>query len=161
MLTLNKKRVMPTSIPFRLERALSKLYAAFIDGSLHPGCCTACAVGTICDNKDMWKHMTDAHGSLVLNYVGKVNETFGKRFYGYLPSELLQIEGVFLRACGYELPLNRSSIKPENPQSDAVMFNGMRAVIHYLCDLDGVQDVMDIQEQFLYARVDKNSLSVV
>lgn len=150
---------MTTIFPFRLEQALSKLYAAFSDGSLHPGCCTACAVGTICDNKDMWKHMTDAHGSLMLNYVGKVNEAFGKRFYGYLPSELLQIEAVFLRACGYELPISRRSIKPTNPQGDEVMFNGMRAVIHYLCELDEVQDVMDIQEQFLSATAEKRTLN--
>jgi len=149
---------MTTKFPVRLEQALSKLYIAFYDGSLHPECCTACAAGTICDNKDMWKHLTDAHGSLVLNYVGKVNEAFGKRFYGYLPSELLQIEGVFLRACGYELPISRKSMKPKNPQADEVMFNGMRAVIHYLCELDGVKDVMDIQQQFMRTPVKKNTL---
>ena len=111
-----------TTIPSRLEAALSKLYMAFYDGTLHPECCTACAVGNICDNKDIWKHFTELHGSLKLNYVGQVNEAFGKRLYGYLPSELLQIEAVFLRACGYELPIRRGNSKPDNPQSDEVLY---------------------------------------
>ena len=70
---------MTTTIPSILERALSKLNTAFYDNTLHPECCIACAVGNICDNRDAWKHFTDVHGSLKLNYVGQVNEAFGKR----------------------------------------------------------------------------------
>jgi len=51
----------------RLEQALHKLYTSFYDGTLNPECCYACAVGNICDNRDMWKHFTEAHGSLKLN----------------------------------------------------------------------------------------------
>ncbi len=134
--------------PARLDRALSKLYTALYDGSLNPECCVACAVGNICDNNDVWKNFTDSHGSLKLNYIGQVNEAFGKRLYGYLPSELLQIEAVFLKACGYELPIRRGHSKPDNPQSQEVLFNGMRAVVQFLCELDNVADVMELQEQF-------------
>lgn len=134
-----------TNLTPRLEQALSKLYAAFNEGRLNPECCTACAVGNICNNVDAWKHFTDAHGSLNLNYIGQVNEGFGRRLYGYLPSELLQIEAVFLKACGFELPIKRGSIKPQNPTSNEVLFNGMRAVIGFLCDLDQVKDVMEVE----------------
>ena len=81
----------------RFEKAVSKLYDAFNSGSLHPECACQCAVGNICDNKDFWKYFSDEHGSLKLNYVGKVNEAFGRRFNGYTPLELLQIERAFLK----------------------------------------------------------------
>ena len=128
----------------RLERALSKLYTALNNNTLNPACCTACAVGNICDNVDVWKHFTDTHGSLKLNYIGQVNEGFGRRLYGYLPSELLEIEAVFLKGCGYELPFTRKSTKPKNPTSQETLFNGMRSVVAFLCELDGVADVMDV-----------------
>lgn len=130
----------------RLEIALTKLYSAFYDGTLNPECCTACAVGNICDNIDAWKNFTDHHGSLKLNYIGRLNEGFGRRLYGYLPSELLEIEAVFLRGCGFEIPLTRKSSKPHKPTSEEVLFNGMRAVISFLCELDGINDIMDLPE---------------
>lgn len=129
----------------RLETALTKLYTAFYDGTLNPECCTACAVGNICDNIDAWKNFTDHHGSLELNYIGKVNEGFGRKLFGYLPSELLEIEAVFLRGCGFELPLSRSSFKPKDPTSKEVLFNGMQAVVSFLCHLDGVNDIMEFK----------------
>lgn len=130
----------------RLETALTKLYTAFYEGTLNPECCTACAVGNICDNVDAWKNFTDRHGSLELNYLGMLNEGFGRRLYGYLPSELLEIEAVFLKGCGFEIPLTRKSSKPQNPTSKEVLFNGMRAVIAFLCELEGIKDVMELPE---------------
>lgn len=128
----------------RLEQALGKLYTAFYEGKLNPECCIACAVGNICNNIDAWKNFTDSHGSLELNYIGKVNEGFGRRLYGYLPSELLEIEAVFLKGCGFETPLTRRSSRPQDPKSQETLFNGMRAVVSYLCQLDGAQDAMDV-----------------
>ncbi|TVZ53341.1 Na(+)-translocating NADH-quinone reductase subunit F [Dokdonia sp. Hel_I_53] len=133
----------------RASNALEKLYTAFYEGRLHPACCTACAVGNICDASDVWKHFTDAHGSQKLTYVGSVNETFKKRINGYLPSELLAIEATFLRGCGYDLPIRRGSFKPTHPQSEEVLFNGLRAVVHHICELDGISDVMAISDSFL------------
>lgn len=130
----------------RLEIALTKLYSAFYNGTLNPECCTACAVGNICNNIDAWKNFTDHHGSLQLNYIGRLNEGFGRRLYGYLPSELLEIEAVFLRGCGFEIPLTRKSSKPHKPTSEEVLFNGMRAVISFLCELDGISDIMELPE---------------
>lgn len=132
----------------RLEQALNKLYQAFYKDELNPECANQCAVGTICDNQDSWRNFTDAHGSERLNYVGLVNESFGRRINGYMPSELIKIEAVFLKACGYILPLKHSSSRPENPRSKETLFDGLEAVINYLCALDGVVNVMDLTAVF-------------
>jgi hypothetical protein len=132
----------------RLEEAIKKLYVAFHDNNLHPECCMQCAVGNILDNKDSWKHLSDSHGSLNLNYVGVVNQKFGKRFNGYTPLELLQIEAVFLKGCGYSLPLHHAGIKPKDPTDRNTLFNGLNDVISFLCHLDGVDNVMDYSKLF-------------
>jgi hypothetical protein len=105
-------------------------------------------VGNICDNTDSWKYLSDTHGSLILNYVGRVNEGFGRKINGYSPSELLQIEAVFLQGCGYSLPLKRKSARPKDPTSKEILFNGLCAVITYLCALDGVDNVLDYSKLF-------------
>lgn len=132
----------------RLERAIQKLYTAFHNNSLNPECCNHCAVGNICDNRDSWRHLSDNHGSTELNYVGIVNEKFGKKIGGYSPKELITIEAVFLKGCGYTLPLNHKSKRPENPTSKDTLFNGLCSVIEYLCQLDGVDNVMDYSKLF-------------
>jgi len=134
----------------RLEQALTKLYTAFHNNQLNPEVCTKCAVGNICDNLDFWKHLTDCHGSIKLNYVGLVNQNFGRKFYGYTPLELLQIEAEFLKGCGFELPLNGKNKKPENPKDKAVLFNGLCEVVTFLCALDNVPNVMDYTKLFEY-----------
>ena len=133
----------------RFENAVKKLYVAFHNDTLYPECCKQCAVGNILDNTDSWKHLSDDHGSLNLNYIGLVNQKTGKRFNGYTPYELLQIEAAFLKACGYELPLHHSR-KPKNTASVDVLFNGLCAVIDFLCELDGIQNIMDYSSVFDY-----------
>ena len=90
-------------LPYRLEQALEKIYTAFYHDELNPEDCWHCAVGNICDNVDAWKHFTDIHGSVKLNYLGRLHETLGKRINGYSPIELLSIEASFLKGCGYSL----------------------------------------------------------
>lgn len=124
----------------RFEEAIFKLYNAFHSGSLHPECACQCAVGNICDNNDSWKNLSDDHGSLRLNYVGRVNESFGKRLNGYLPSELLRIEQAFLKGCGYQVPLRFNHFKPDNPRDKEVQFNGLMQAITILCELDQIED---------------------
>ncbi|WP_047419249.1 hypothetical protein [Cellulophaga sp. Hel_I_12] len=132
----------------RLEMALGKLYHAFHNDHLHPEYCTKCAVGNICNNLEFWQNFTELHGSTQLNYVGIVNQKFGKRFYGYTPLELLQIEAAFLQGCGYTLPLNTTNKKPKNPKDKTVLFNGLCAAVAFLCQLDGVTNVMDLHKLF-------------
>jgi len=132
----------------RFENAIAKLYAAFNNNTLHPEYCHRCAVGNILNNVDSWQHLTDRHGSGKLNYVGLVNQNFGKRFAGYTPQELLKIEITFLKACGYDLPLKPGSARPENPQDTDLLFIGLSAVIALLCTLDQIANVMDYTAAF-------------
>lgn len=134
--------------PLRLENAIKKLYNAFHNNTLHPECCQQCAVGNILDNKDSWKHLSDSHGSLQLNYLGLVHQNLGRKFNGYTPLELLKIEAIFLKACGYSLPLYHSGKKPKNPQDKDSIFNGLAETVKFLCELDGVKNVMDYSKLF-------------
>lgn len=132
----------------RFDQAIDKLYRAFHADELNPMCCKQCAVGNICDNTDAWRMLTDTHGSTRLNYIGMVNETFGRSINGYLPSELLQIEAVFLKACGYSLPFSHRSKRPLAPTSKETLFDGLSAVVDFLCQLEGIPNVMDCEKLF-------------
>jgi hypothetical protein len=136
--------------PQRLERALVKLYNAFHNNRLNPEDCTACAVGNILDNYDSWKHLSDEHGSLKLSYVGRVHQNLGRKFNGYSPEEILQIEKVFLEACGLKVPLCHYNQKPKNPRSKEVLFDGLSAVVELLCKLENTDNVMDYSRLFEY-----------
>ncbi|TDU42841.1 hypothetical protein BXY82_0240 [Gelidibacter sediminis] len=127
----------------RLEQALKKLYTAFYNDTLHPECCQQCAVGNILDQTDAWKHFSDRHGSLQLNYVGLVHQNLGRKFNGYTPSELLQIEAIFLKACGYSLPLMSTSKRIEDPQDKDLLFVALLETIKFLCELDGIPDILE------------------
>lgn len=132
----------------RFDIAIKKLYKAFHNNELHPECCQQCAVGNILDNKDGWKHLSDEHGSLKLNYLGMVHQNLGRKFNGYSPMELLQIESSFLKGCGYSLPLHHAGKKPKNPQDKDTLFNGLSETVKLLCELDGVNNVMDYSKLF-------------
>lgn len=134
------------NLPARLEQALSKMYRAFYQDRLDPEDCKYCAVGNICDNRDFWKHFTDLHGSDQLNYIGWVNEEFGKRFYGYSPKELLKTEAVFLKGCGYSFSKGKRLLKPAAKIDRDMMFSGLTAAVDYLCKLDGVDNVMQLHQ---------------
>lgn len=134
----------------RLDSAIQKLYKAFHQNELHPECCRQCAVGNILDKKDSWKHLSDDHGSLRMNYVGLVHQNLGRRFNGYSPLELLQIEASFLKGCGYSLPLNHKGSKPKNPQEKDTLFQGLCEAVACLCKLDGVENFMDYSQLFEY-----------
>lgn len=134
--------------PVRLENAIVKLYNAFHNNTLDPEDCTACAVGNILDNHDSWKHLSNEHGSLQLNYIGMVHQRLGRKFNGYAPQELLEIEKIFLEACGFRTPLCHYDPKPLNPRDKDILFNGLSAVVAYLCKLDGIPNVMDYSKLF-------------
>lgn len=130
----------------RFDNAIQKLYEAFHSDSLNPLCCKQCAVGNILDNNDFWKDLSTGHGSTELSYVGKVNEVFGKRFAGFTPSELLQIESVFLKSCGVILPVTSSLKKSEFSKEQ--LFDGLVATVELLCKIEGIPNVLDCSELF-------------
>jgi len=131
----------------RFENALQKLYTAFHNNTLNPDDCKQCAVGSILDQKESWQHLTDVHGSNKLNYLGLVHQNLGRRFNGYAPAELLQIESAFLRGCGYRLTSQKRLFKPEHLNKDN-LFNGLCQVVSLLCSLEGIADVMDCSVLF-------------
>jgi hypothetical protein len=132
----------------RLEQALIKLYNAYHNNNLNPEDCAACAVGNILDNHDSWKHLSNEHGSLQLSYVGRVHQNLGRKFNGYSPQEILQIEKVFLDACGFKTPLCHYNPKPQNLTSNEVLFNGLSEVVELLCELDKTPNVMNYSRLF-------------
>ncbi|MDH7911462.1 Na(+)-translocating NADH-quinone reductase subunit F [Winogradskyella sp. SYSU M77433] len=131
----------------RFDNAIKKLYTAFHNNTLNPEDCKQCAVGNILDHKDSWKHLTDIHGSVRLNYVGLVHQNLGRKFNGFSPLELLQIEAAFLKACGYDLG-HSFCHKPEKPMTKDILFKGLSEVVSILCELDELSDVMDCSELF-------------
>lgn len=137
----------------RFDAAIEKLYLAFHNNTLNPECCKQCAVGNILNNTESWKYLSDKHGSVELNYVGKVHQNLGRKFNGYTPLQLLTIEATFLKACGYNIPLHYKNDKPENPTDKDILFKGLCAVINYLCRLDGVKNVMDYSKFFEFDTV--------
>ncbi|MEM7185294.1 MAG: Na(+)-translocating NADH-quinone reductase subunit F [Bacteroidota bacterium] len=136
------------NFPKRLDQAIQKLYDAFHNDQLVPECPNRCAVGNVCGRTDFWKHFTDDHGSAQLNYVGKVNELFGKRYFGYRPSELLLLEREFLRGCGMRLPIDPKGTVPGGQVTKEALFDGLCAAVSYLCDLDGLPNAMDYGSLF-------------
>ncbi|MEZ4778352.1 MAG: Na(+)-translocating NADH-quinone reductase subunit F [Flavobacteriaceae bacterium] len=148
-------------LPQRLENALNKLYKAYLTNQLHPEDACRCAVGNILNNNDSWKHLSDSHGSLELNYIGKVHQAFGKKFQGYSPSELLAIEAAFLKGCGYSLPFSYQGKKPKFPKGEMTLFNGLQEAISLLCSLDNVKNVMEITQLFHVEKIKKEKMSVV
>ena len=135
---------MKTSI--RFENAITKLYNAFQNDTLNPEDCRQCAIGTILDNNDSWKHMTDIHGSVRLNYVGLVHQNLGRKFNGYTPLELLKIEASFLNGCGYRLGKHFCH-KPDY-MDKVILFNGFCEVVKTLCQLDHIHNVMNHSQLF-------------
>ena len=146
------------TISKRMDKAIQKLYVAFHSGHLNPDYCEQCAVGSICDNRDFWKHFTDFHGSVKLNYIGKVNEAFGKKFNGYSPLELLKIEAQFLSGCGYSLPINRRGKNAHITINKEILFQGLSKVVSFLCVLDGIPDVMDCSKLFSYETKEREEI---
>ncbi|WP_299129026.1 Na(+)-translocating NADH-quinone reductase subunit F [uncultured Winogradskyella sp.] len=131
----------------RFTNAIQKLYTAFHNNTLNPEDCKQCAVGNILDNTNCWKHFTDLHGSTKLNYVGLVHQNLGRKFNGYTPLELLKIEAAFLEGCGYRLS-STYCYKPDTTKNKVILFNGLCQVVATLCELDGIDNVMDCSTLF-------------
>ena len=124
----------------RFEKAISKLYYAFHEGTLDAMDCEACAVGNIL-----------GHGDWGSNYIpeeGMWNGPIRKYFYqtsiknnsGYSLKELGEVERRFLNVSmknGKYIEWNRYNRKKE------IQFKGLCAVVEYLCELDNIPNIMD------------------
>lgn len=127
----------------RFENAVTKLYKAFHEGRLKYGSCTKCAVGSIVGN-DLWSNVFCAI-NLGLNpeikdqikyqkYIGETKNSIDRT--GYSVEELAMVEYQFLLGLG------------NGEETKETQFEGLCAVIEYLCGLDGIPNIMDYTALF-------------
>ena len=147
----------------RFDDAVTKLYKAFHNNELQAMSCTACAVGNICDGKDGW-HRAFKYNSPDAYFDKCIHEKKSPKWKGYL-NELKNngiIEGLYQNESGYSIveiakiewlfmiPYLRSDEETKETQ-----FNGLIAVVKYLCELDGIEDVTDFTKLFEYDNENK------
>lgn len=123
----------------RFNNAVTKLYNAFHKGELNSNYCSMCAVGNICDNSSSWEYAgrfytgkTYTAGALFNVGQHTVKKT------GYSTEELINVERIFIRNVG----LGQFDQTKENH------FKGLCAVVEYLCELEGIPNVMDYTKLF-------------
>ena len=128
-------------LPVRLENAITKLYNAFHNDELDAFSCVSCAVGNItgsmnwamCASEGIEEGLVNIMPSEIFNYP-KSKDYSGK--------ELFEVEKIFLGEWAKE--------KSKNGKNKEIQFKGLCAVIEYLCELDEVDNVMEIQSLFEY-----------
>ena len=164
--------------PIRFENAVRKLYDAYHEGKLHKGNCTACAVGNICNNQGDWKtvfvtgtdsgHQTINPQGYVPNYLTDSGLLFEPQRVidetGYTWEELARVESAFetntylaknFNGGGYrnyrsdKFIDKLDSLKPEFQEKlKDDQYDGLCAVIEVLCDIEGIENIMDFKNIF-------------
>ncbi len=121
----------------RFDNTVMKLYKAFHNGYLKFEFSCACAVGNICNNSMTWRGAINYYGALNLDgYKGKTKKCIDQT--GYSVYELATIEQIFMfEAFGLE-------------EEKEKQYQGLCKVIEYLCELDGLENVMDYTSLFEY-----------
>ncbi len=127
----------------RFDRALTKLYTAFHEGTLNAFQCGACAVGNIVGH-GYWRGSTFnnlfEHRDDYLKVCKTKIRLSGINNSGYSDLELTEVEYVFLKAwendkCFY------------GTKKDT-QFKGLCAVVEYLAELDRIPNPMDYTKFF-------------
>jgi len=129
----------------RFDKAVTKLYNAYHNGELEATNCMMCAVGNICDGDYNWAkyfgYMTDDdNDEEIITEIFQRYETISTELYnknGYSGEELANVELVFLN----------KFIGFKSTDKEA-QFNGLCAVVEYLCELDNIANVMDYTKLF-------------
>lgn len=112
--------------PERFTNAVTKLYIAFHNGELESMICQKCAVGNIVGGRE-WSGYLKGYGSIEENNLGRLLVDKS----GYSSEELLNIERIFMRKSVAEI------------ETKETQFDGLCSVVEYLCELDGIPNVMD------------------
>ena len=130
----------------RFTEAVSKLYNAFHKGELNAMDCEKCAVGNICNNMSDWRYVKHYN---MENENSRKNPEMVIKQSEYDLEELIIIEKLFMY--GIKSKKNKilfyNNIKSANKE---LQFKGLCAVVEYLCELDNIPNVMDIQSLFEY-----------
>ena len=119
----------------RFTKAVTKLYNAFHAGELEALDCGACAVGNICNNSTAWPNAGKFYDNS-FSYASPSQTRYAKQVIersGYSIEELIQVELLFIEAASL-------SVVVESKESQ---FKGLCAVIEYLCELEGIPNIMD------------------
>ena len=115
----------------RLETAVTKLYNAYHNNELDAYQCSACAVGNIL-----------GHGAWLLHvpcedhFFASSHPYITNNCSGYSIIELMNVERLFLTEI------------VGSKQTKETQFNGLEAVVKYLCELEGVENFMDYTKLF-------------
>lgn len=122
----------------RFTNAVTKLYNAFHNGTLNAYDCQKCAIGSLCDGSDLWNRIRTSWLSQFdpSKYKGEVKELIDST--GYSPQEILRIEKRFVS----QFDGLRTADNKE------YQFKGLCAVVEYLCELEGIPNVMDYTKLF-------------
>lgn len=118
----------------RFTNAVTKLYNAFHKGELNASRCETCAVGNICDNNGDWSYMVINHQKGIYDFY-RAEEIKCIKKTGYSPEELSKVEQLFLKGTGWLTGIDHNSKEQQ--------FKGLCAVVEYLCELEGIPNVMD------------------
>lgn len=118
----------------RFTEAVTKLYTAFHNKTLNAGNPCACAVGSIVGNGE-WRN-NFKFCTWDLKPVFKNNSTSHKIYSGYTQHELVKVEEIFMISSGFF-----GAKKHDN-------FKGLCAVVEYLCELEGIPNIMDYTSLF-------------
>lgn len=123
----------------RFDRAVTKLYNAFHNGELSAYDCTKCAVGNMCDNSSDWSSLRFCLGGDLKVYAPQ-HAYIAIEQTGYSDKEILHIENTFMSCFS----------GPDTEHSKQHQFEGLEAVVKYLCELDGIDNVMEYTKIFDY-----------
>lgn len=149
----------------RLEKAVTKLYTAFHEGTLNSNDCTACAVGNICNDNGHWSYLLgDNHGTGILRKTNVSNIDYietGKEAIKdteYSAQQILNIEKTFLEGTNFKVNEESYSEEKGFKETKEEQYQGLCNVVAYLCKLDGIENVMDIQSLFEFNQEDNTAV---
>lgn len=125
----------------RFEKAVSSLYEAFHNDRLNAFDCCACAVGSIVGHGD-WKGYSGYAVGKGIFCKNSDNHHKYPTNSDYTKEELKEIEYHFLKQW--------SDARSEDGFDKEIQFKGLCAVVEYLCELDGIPNVMDYSSLFEY-----------
>lgn len=132
----------------RFDRAIKLLYTAFHEGTLDAMSCCHCAVGNLCGNP--WWADEAMYGT-----VHRINMDFVHEHVGYSALELANIEQSFLYGSlvspKFQNTISQFQVEEfeySKEEQRELQFKGLCAVVEYLCELDGIPNVMDYTKFF-------------
>lgn len=135
----------------RFENAVKKLYTAFHNNELDALDCKRCAVGNLCDGYGDWLFTR-------FNFGDPIRDDVAVRLSKYSPEELGAIESLFVygtkrgpyyRKFSNTICPNKVKYGLETLEKQKeLQFKGLCAVVEYLCELDGIPNVMDYTKLF-------------